>query len=267
MSLDLLTEYIEKADEQFANELALNDLALGIERDLSPEHIAILLEAFPLEQRLNLWELFSSVCQQNIFLEMKNESRQMILNALDDDACFPLFDRLDANSLLELTENLSERFIEYAVTKMTAKQKEHFKKSQDYSDIEVGHWQSYNEINVSHKLKVSAAKKLCTQGQSMLTDMIYVTDNQAKLLGGISISQLLTLDDDKPLTDVVYQEALGIDANKDITEAVDEVISSGKSALPIIDADGCLTGRLDLHTAFKFKEQQKDNQLIQSEVA
>ena len=118
MSLDLLTEYIEKADELFDDELNLQDIALEIERDLLPEHIAILLEAFPLEQRLSLWKLFSSEAQQLIFLEMKNESRQMILNALDDDACFPLFDRLDANSLLELTENLSERFIEYAVTQM-----------------------------------------------------------------------------------------------------------------------------------------------------
>ena len=264
MSLELLTEYIEKADELFTDELHLHDIALEIERDLLPEHVALLLEAFPLERRLSLWQLFSSDYQQNIFLEMKNESRQMILNALDDDACFSLFDRLDANSLLELTENLSERFIEYAVTKMTAKQKEHFKKAQDYSDDEVGHWQSFDEIKVSRKLKVSAAKKLCAQDQSMLTDTIYIIDNQSKLLGGISINQLLVLDDDKPLADVIYIEILAIDASKNIVEAADEVILSGKSALPIVDENGCLTGRLDLHSAFKFKEQQKDNQLIQS---
>ena len=195
---------------------------------------------------------------------MKNESRQMILNALDDDACFPLFDRLDANSLLELTENLGERFIEYAVTTMTAKQKEHFKKAQDYPDDEVGRWQSYDEINVSHKLKVSAAKKLCTQDQPMLTDIVYVIDNQAKLLGGIPISQLLILDDDKPLADIILHEVSVINASKNVGEAADEVILSGKAALPIVDENGCLTGRLDLHSAFKFKEQQTDNQIIQS---
>lgn len=195
---------------------------------------------------------------------MKNESRQMILNALDDDACFPLFDRLDANTLLELTENLGERFIEYAVTTMTAKQKEHFKKAQDYPDDEVGRWQSYDEINVSHKLKVSAAKKLCTQDQPMLTDIVYVIDNQAKLLGGIPISQLLILDDDKPLADIILHEVSVINASKNVGEAADEVILSGKAALPIVDENGCLTGRLDLHSAFKFKEQQTDNQIIQS---
>lgn len=264
MSLELLTEYIEKADELFTDELNLHDIALEIERDLLPEHVAVLLEAFPLDRRLNLWKLFTSVYQQDVFLEMKNESRQMILNALDDDACFPLFDRLDANSLLDLTENLSERFIEYAVTKMTVKQKEHFKKAQDYTEVEVGHWQSFDEIKVSQKLKVSAAKKLCIQDIAILTDVIYIIDGQSKLIGGISINQLLILDDDKPIQDVILHDVLAINASKNIEEAADEVIHSGKAALPIIDDNGCLTGRLDLHSAFKFKEQQIDNKLIQS---
>lgn len=264
MSLELLTEYIEKTDERFENELPLNDIAAEIESDFLPEQVAIFLEAFPLKRRLSLWELFSSDFQQNIFLEMKNESRQMLLGAMDDDNCLPLFDRLDANSLLELTEGLSERFVEYAVTKMTAKQKEHFKKAQDYSDDELGHWQSYDEIKISQKLKVSAAKKLCLKAQPMLTDYIYIIDNQSKLLGGLSLAQLLILDDNTILADVDYQEVQFLEANKDIDDASNEVISSGKAALPIIDENGCLTGRLDLHSAYKFKEELKDNQLFQS---
>ena len=264
MSLELLTEYIEKADQLFEEECHLQDIALKIEEDLLPEHVAILLEAFPLEQRLNLWRLFSNEFQQLIFLEMKNESRQMILNALDDNECFSLFERLDANSLLELTEDLSERFIEYAVTKMTAKQKEHFKRSQDYAEDEVGRWQSFDEIKVPQILKVSAAKKLCGQEQPVLTDMIYIIDHQSKLLGGISINQLLLLDENKALTEVSFQGIQTINANRNIGEAADEVILSGKAALPIIDDEGCLTGRLDLHSAFKFKEQQTDNQIIQA---
>lgn len=264
MSLELLTEYIEKADELLEDELHLQDIALEIERDLLPEHVAILLEAFPLEQRLSLWDLLSNEFQQHIFLEMKNESRQMILNAMDDDACFPLFDKLDANSLLELTEGLSERFIEYAVTQMTSKQREHFKQAQDYSDSEVGRWQTFDEIRISKNLKVSAAKKACSKNESPLTDVIYVIDNNATLLGEIAINRLLLLENDKLLSNVIYQCIQSLEATKNIDEAADAVIYSGKSALPVIDDTGRLTGRLDLQSAYKYKEQQKDSQFIQS---
>ncbi|MFT5758327.1 MAG: magnesium transporter [Alteromonadaceae bacterium] len=264
MSLELLPAYIEKIEALLSSELPLNELVADIEGSLLPEHVAILLEAFPIKPRLTIWDLFTKEYQQNIFLEMKNESRQMLLNTLDDDACFTLFDKLDAYSLLELTDDLSERFIDYAVTQMTVKQRDHFKKAQDYAEMEVGRWQSFDENKIPQKLKVSAAKKICAKALPLLTDVLYIIDNQSKLLGEIAINSLLTLESDKLLLDVILLESQALEATKDIDEAADEVISSGKSALPVVDENGCLTGRLDLHAAYKYKEQQVDNQLMHS---
>lgn len=264
MSSELLPDYIDKIEELLVNEQPLNDLAYEIEATLLAEHVAILLEAFPIKPRLSLWALLSSDYQQDVFLEMKNESRQMLLTTLGDEACFTLFDKLDANSLLELTEDLSDNLIEYAITQMTVKQRADFKKAQDYSESEVGRWQSFDDIKIPQKLKVLAAKKICAKAKSPLTDVIYITDNQGKLLGEIAINKLLTLADDKPLAELELPEIDSLDASKDIDEAVEDVIYSDKSALPVVDENGCLTGRLDLHAAYKYKEQQTDNQLIQS---
>tara|TARA_R110002050_G_scaffold42525_4_gene102397 strand:+ start:649 stop:1995 length:1347 start_codon:yes stop_codon:yes gene_type:complete len=264
MSLELLPEYIEKVDELIADGLPLNELISEIEHDLLPEHMAILLEAFPLKSRLIIWHQLSNEYQQNIFLEMKNESRQMLLDSMDDESCLPLFDKLDANSLLDLTEHLSDRFIEYAISQMTVKQRSHFKKAQDYSELEVGHWQSFDENKIPEKLKVSAAKKICAKNRAPLSEVIYIIDSESKLLGEIAINRLLTLNDEKLLTDVIYQEVQYLEATKDIEEAADAVILSGKSALPVIDENGYLTGRLDIDSAYQYKEQLKDNQLFQS---
>ncbi len=264
MSVELLSQYIEKIEELVASDASLDGQGIDIEQVFLPEHAGILLEAFPIKTRLLLWQQFDSDYQQNVFLSMKNESRQMLLNALDDNACFPLFDKLDANSLLELTENLSDRFIEYAVSQMTVKQREHFKKAQDYSLEEVGHWQSFDECKIPQKLKVSAAKKVAAKNSSELTEVIYVIDGESKLLGEIAFQRLLVAQDDLPLSEFAYQETQTLRANQDIDEAVDIVIASGKTALPVLDENDCLTGRLDLYTAFKYQAQQKDNQLIQS---
>jgi magnesium transporter len=206
MSLELLPAYIERVEEFLSDELQLNEFIKEIEESLLPEHIAIFLEAFPISERLSIWGELTPEYQQAVFLEMKNESRQMLLNALDDDICLPLFDKLDANSLLELTEGLSERFVEYAITQMTSKQSAYFKEAQDYSDIELGRWQNFDEIRVSKTLKVSAAKKACSKNESPLTDVIYVIDNNATLLGEIAISKLLVLEDDIQLSSLIYQE-------------------------------------------------------------
>lgn len=265
MSLELqLPAYIEKVEEILSTNGSLNEVVFEMENSLLAEQVAILLEAFPIQPRLGIWQLLSAEYQKNVFVEMKNESRQMLLNVMDDDSCFPLFDKLDANSLLELTDNLSDRFIDYAVTQMTAKQREHFKEAQDYSENEVGRWQSFDEKRIPQRLKASSAKKACAKGQQALTDVIYVVDKHSKLLGEIPISKLLLIEDDTPLADIEYQEIQCLEATDHIEEAVDEVILSGKSALPIVNEEGCLIGRLDLHSAYKYRDQQKDNQLIQS---
>ncbi|WP_413701244.1 magnesium transporter MgtE N-terminal domain-containing protein [Psychromonas sp. KJ10-10] len=264
MSFEMLPDYIEKVEALLAEETPLDSIITELEDALLPEHVANLLEAFPIKPRLLIWQSFNTEFQQNIFLEMKNESRQMLLNALSDEDSLPLFDKLDANSLLELTEDLSDRFIEYAISKMSAKQREHFKKAQDYSDQEVGHWQSFDERKIPQKLKVSSAKRVATKGTANLTDVIYVVDNESKLLGEIGFNRLFTLEDTTPLNDVILLEVQALEASMGIDEAADEVIFSGKSALPIIDEDGRLTGRLDLHSAYKHKEELKDNQLMQS---
>ena len=115
MSSELLPEYIDKIEELLVNELPLNELAREIESTSLAEHVAILLEAFPIKPRLSLWALLSSDYQQDVFLEMKNESRQMLLTTLGDEACFTLFDKLDANSLLELIEDLSYKVGGFAI--------------------------------------------------------------------------------------------------------------------------------------------------------
>lgn len=165
---------------------------------------------------------------------------------------------------MDLTENLSDRFIEYAISQMTVKQRKHFKKAQDYADDEIGRWQSYDENKIPQKLKVSAAKKICAHAESALTDVIYITDSQSKLIGEISLKRLLLMDNSSLLAEVALEEATAINANDDFDEAVESVISSGKSALPVIDENGCLTGRLDLISAYKYKEEQATNQMIQS---
>ena len=105
---------------------------------------------------------------------------------------------------------------------------------------------------------------MCSSILPALTDVIYVVDNELKLVGELAINKLLTLDNDQQLSELIYEDVHSLCATKGIDEAVDELILSDKTALPIVDENGYLTGRLDIHTAYKYKEQQTDNQIMQS---
>ncbi|WP_409438809.1 magnesium transporter [Psychromonas sp. GE-S-Ul-11] len=264
MSLDLLPDYIDKINHHFEAEEDIQSLVTEIYEQLSDEQIAILLESFPLKLRLNLWEALSDEAQQNIFIVMKHESRELLLNTLEDEQCFPLLTKLDAVHLLELSESLNDRFIDYAVSNMNAKQRSLYKKSCDYALDEVGHWQNFTEIQIPQRLKLSAVKKVCSKKLPTFTEVIYIVDDNAVLVGEIALNAIFKAQSDQEYQDAIEKNIEYILSNENIADASEKLIDLDRSALPVIDENRCLTGRLDLPTAYRYKEQILEAQLNQS---
>lgn len=264
MSLELLPDYIEKINNNFENETDIKEVIIEVEQELSDEQIAILLESFPIKLRMNIWATFTDETQQNVFIEMKPESRELILNACDDELCFPLLTKLDAVDLLELSESLNDRFIDYAVSKMTAKQRSLYKKSCDYALDEVGHWQNFTEVQIPQQLKLSAVKKVCSKNLPTFTDVIYIVDDNAVLIGEIALNAIFKAENEEEYKSFINTDIEYISSNDDIAIASDKLIDSDTSALPVIDENRCLTGRLDLPTAYRYREQIAEAQLIQA---
>jgi len=264
MSLDLLPDYINKINHHLELEKSLDVVILEVEKDLNDEQLAILLESFPVKLRTEIWQFLSENTQQNVFIVMKHESRQLLLNALDDERCFPLLTKLDAFNLLELSESLNDRFIDYAISNMTAKQRSLYKKSCDYELTEVGHWQNFTEIQVPQRLKLSAVKKVCSKNFPPFTDVVYIVDDNASLIGEIAINAIFNADDQEQYINAIKPQVEIIHSSDNINDAAEKLINSGKSALPVIDENNRLTGRLDLPSAYRYKEQIIEAQLIQS---
>lgn len=264
MSFDLLPHYIDKINESIAIETEITALAIEIDEQLSTEQIAILLESFPLVLRISFWQYLSNDTQQSVFISMKNESRQLLLSGLEDSECFSLFSKLDAFNLLELSEDLNDRFIEYALNEMTAKQRNLYKNSCDYALNEVGHWQNFTEVQIPERLKLSAVKKLCGKPLPPFTDVIYIIDDNAALIGEIALNAIFNASNEQDYRSAINTEIDPLLSTSNISDASITLVNSGKSALPVIDENQCLTGRLDLPTAYKYKEQIFETQLNQS---
>ncbi|MEL0629713.1 magnesium transporter [Psychromonas aquatilis] len=268
MALDLLADYIDKINLHFDSETetttTINELANEVEEQLSDEQIAVLLESFPLNLRTSIWESLSDETHQNVFIEMKHDSRKLLLNTLDDEYCFPLLTKLDAVHLIELSESLDNRFIDYAVTNMTAKQRSLYKKSCDYTEEEVGRWQNFTEVQLPQRLTLSAVKKVCSKSLPAFTDVVYIVNDDGALVGEIPLNSIFTADDDQQYRSLIETDVLFINTNDEIADAAEKLIDSDRSALPVVDENHCLTGRLDLPAAYRYKEDILASQLNQS---
>lgn len=259
MSENLITEYIEKlsgALEQVSSEEdfeQLDDILSETLVDLSWEQHALILEAFPIQERKVIWRRLSLDSQQEIFFEMKAESQNLLLNALSDEESFLLFESLEADDLLYL-EDTPDKFVRYALSQMDEKERAYYEISQTYTQEQIGHWQSFDRLRVTSWVRIDNLKRYLPDDLPELTEVVYVVDKAGKLLGEVSLSHVIKHQGNKFVSEVMHDCDLTLLDSSDALEACDKVIDSFKAALPVIDSENKLHGRIDVASAVGIKE-------------
>lgn len=268
MTLDPFADYLAQFQAVLlvaeSSEETIQQLMQQAEQSLNTEQIANLLEAFPPETRLSLWHSIDNELLADVFLAMREDSRKLLIKLLDDSECQQLLTTFDAEDLLELAEDLPERFLDYAISQMDSEQRKLYELAQLYSLDQIGHWVSFECPRVSRRLKAVSAQRILKKGIPRYSEVIYTIDREGKLTGEIPITSILLADPNEHIEDLQSSETISLQASIQLQDAADEVINSGRMALPVIDVEGSLIGRLDIAEAHKVKQELHDEQMAKS---
>src|SRR5690606_18580801 len=79
-------------------------------------------------------------------------------------------------------------------------------------------------------------------------------DRQGKLLGEINLAQIIKHQGNRFVSELMHDCDLTLLASNDTLEACDKVISSFKAALPVVDEEHKLMGRIDVASAMSIRE-------------
>ncbi|WP_199610030.1 magnesium transporter [Flocculibacter collagenilyticus] len=236
------------------------DIIQPLQDSFAPEQFALLIEAVPPAQRLTVWHGLNEQNQRQAFVLSGKDTRTWLMDALSDDACFELLAQLDVEEVLELAEEIPDRFLNYAIKHLDEQQRQHYQQAQQYDDEHIGHWLDYDYVRISNKLKTSSAKRLLNKGITAYTDAFYAVNKEGKLIGELPLNALLAANDTDMLEQLIETDAVVLNATDNLSEAADAVILSGKMALPVIDEQGCFLGRVHIASAYQIKQELLDEQ-------
>jgi len=260
MSDNSVTGYIEKLsfaleDSTPEDRGQLRLLTTELPELFSDEQIAAILEAFPIADRIIVWDELSAEIQKDVFYEMREESKRLLLKNLDTVKCYPLFESMEADDLLFLEEEIPDKYLRYALSKMDLTERSYYELAQAYPIDQIGHWQSFDRIRVEDWVRADSLKRYIPEQLPPHTEVIYVVDKAGKLLGEVKFSRILKADDNVRVTELMEEDCEVLVATDNVLEAADEVVSNNHAALPIVDAEQKLLGRLDISAAYHLKEE------------
>ncbi|RRJ83846.1 magnesium transporter [Aestuariirhabdus litorea] len=224
--------------------------------------LALLLEAMPIDERMLRWHSIPSEEQAAILIEMRGDARNSIIRALSPEQLERLIGQLDAQDLIEIGDSLPQSVVEDALEHMDAEQREYFERSLQYNEEQIGRYVDHNLLMLPAAARVQDADRLLRRPLPPYTDSIYLFDRSGRFQGTVSTSQLFTLPGHIHLSTQIDEDAEPLSGEAELYAAATAVQESGAMALPVVDEQNRLLGRVTLHDAMVLQQSHFENLLM-----
>lgn len=233
-------------------------------QQLEADDMALALEALPLEQRVPVWQSIPEDEKLDVLVAMRGEARLLLLRQLPENELPALFDEVEAEDLIELAESVPDSVIDLALGRMDSAQRKYYDMAQQYAEDAVGRWLNHDLLVASQNIRVAEALRLLRRETADYTEVIYLIDRTGRWSGCAKINRLLAAQSHQNVAELKEEDYPSLTADEDIYHAAETVERSGYVALPVVNQDGALIGRLDVGTAMELLREQAENQLMAS---
>jgi magnesium transporter len=230
--------------------------------ELESSELAFLLESLPLPERLERWLQVPEDDRVDVLVAMRSEPRQTIFATFDDEQLQALLSNLHAEDLIELAESLPDAVVDTALQSMDAMQLQHYQRSAQYDDDQIGRYVDHELIILPKTARVRDAMRLIKKNLPDYTDSLYLIQRNGDYAGTVIIQKLYSALPEQPLMELTIEDPVTISADIYLTDATDKLEHSGFTSLPVIDDNNKLSGRITLRQAIEITREDYESQLM-----
>lgn len=229
---------------------------------LESTELALLLESLPLSERLERWEQVPDDDRIDVLVTMRAESRQTIFDSLNEEELHALLDNLHAEDLIQLAESLPDSVVDTALQSMDEKQLEHYQQSAQYDEDQIGRYVDRDLYILPRTARVRDALRRLKKSPLEFADCLYLIKRNGEFSGAVLIQTLFAASPEQTLQELIIEDAITVMAEMNLSAASEKVEHSGFIALPVIDVNNKLSGRITLRQAIEITRENYESQLM-----
>lgn len=256
--LSVLIEQVAQAEE--SEQVAiLNDL---IEVGLESGSVALILEAFPIEERVKLWRGLPLELHIEVLTEARAEVRHSIIDELSETELKLTLAKLDNLSLIEWADSLPDEIINEALQLIEKDELELYDQANEYEDDELGRWAERKVVTLPFNISVEKAKVLMERYSYDAPQHIYLINKRKQFRGLVSYIDLLRAEPNERLKNISIENVLTLNAKLTLAESIEALEHSSLSAMPVTDDKQILVGEVDWHFALTTQREIYETRLM-----
>ncbi len=210
---------------------------------LAPD-IADILKQLNGNETLFILRLLSPKKQSEVFSELDPKTQLHLIETIDDNELKQIIEDLSPDERTDLFETLSPKLTQRLLNLISSDKQKEILKFLGYPENSVGRLMTteYVAIKIHWSIK-KAVEHIREWGKDAETiDMVYVVDNDWKLLDDIPIRRILLAQDSLSVTDIMDYHFVAINVFQDQEDAIKLFRKYNLVALPVIDSEGYFLG-------------------------
>ncbi len=228
--------------------------------------IAEILDELNLEEAIYVIKLLDSEKTSDILKELDDDIREKVLKNLSDKEIAEELEELDTDDAADILAELPEERQKEVISKIEDEgHKAEIKELLTYDEDSAGGLMAKELVKVYETWTVAGCLRRIRGQAKEVTRVhsIYVVDKSEKLIGRLSLKDLIVAKSDQKISDIYISNVDYVNVADDVEEVAKVMQKYDLEAIPVIDDDQILLGRItidDIVDVMK-EEAEKDYQL------
>lgn len=264
MEFKISKELIQELEQLIQNK---NDQQLELLlNDMHHADIAEILDELDFDEATYIFKVLDSEKTAEILLELEDDLRENILSRLSPKEIAEELDELETNDAADIIGELSREKKEEVISEL--QDVEHAKDIVDllrYKEDTAGGLMHKELVKVNENWTVfTCIKEMRIQAENISrVHSIYVVDDENRLLGRLSLKDLLTTSSKTPISEVYIKKLNSVMVDTEDVEVARIMQKYDLEAIPVTDELGRLVGRITIDDIVDVirDEAEKDYQL------
>jgi magnesium transporter len=231
---------------------------------LHPADVAYILEALPLEQRLDVWELVKAERDGEILLEVSDAVRQTLIADMDSDELLAAAEQLDTDELADLAPDLPKDVFQDLLDSLDAQNRARLQSALSYSDDSVGSIMDFDIVTIREDISLEVALRYMRRIGSLPdhTDKLFVVDRHDILRGVLPLKRLVVSDLDANVADVMSEDAVVFHPEDIADDAAKAFERYDLVTAPVVDGNNKLVGRVTVDAVMDLIREEAESDML-----
>ncbi len=231
---------------------------------LHPADVAYILEALPLEQRLDVWELVKAERDGEILLEVSDAVRQTLIADMDSEELLAAAEQLDTDELADLAPDLPKDVLQDLLDSLDAQNRARLQSALSYSDDAVGSIMDFDIVTIREDITLEVALRYMRRLGALPdhTDKLFVVDRDDVLHGVLPLKRLVVSDLDAKVADVMSEDAVVFHPEDIADEAAKAFERYDLVTAPVVDENNKLVGRVTVDAVMDLIREEAESDML-----